>query len=299
MQRPLNPRAWNPLWFISTPDCILCALESRFDELRKLGAPDELYINVGSRIMELSRRGRAVMFIESHNHIRISLNIDDLHSTEKLELERAGKELARELRAVLGDDVINYVKAAAAANSVDIRMRGYEFNTEDLRRGILEEPAWIGLGREDLLGMIQGSKSLGYLVDNSGEFQIDKLLIEKLMNMGIKVSVYAKSTPYEVDVTHNHVRSELGGNVTVKAIPGNYSAFWYRELRNELGGYDLVISKGLDNLETYAEVMPGLDNVIFLFRAKCPIIAKLLNVAHNKPVIMNTKPINKLRKEHK
>lgn len=54
----------------------------------------------------------------------------------------------------------------------------------------------------------------------------------------------------------------------------------------ELVNYDLVISKGLDNLESFMERKPKLSNVIFLFRAKCPLIAELFGVDKNKPVVL-------------
>lgn len=130
---------------------------------------------------------------------------------------------------------------------------------------ILEEPIWLGTDPASLRSRLGNVRSVAYLVDNAGEFQFDLLLIRKLSSMGVDVVVYARSRPYEVDVTYDYVAS-LARNFRVRALPGNYSAFWYGDVVNELAGYDLVISKGLDNLETFMERKPGLDNVLFLFR---------------------------------
>ncbi|GAB6948308.1 DUF89 domain-containing protein [Vulcanisaeta sp. JCM 16161] len=270
-------------WYVSINDCLLCVLESRFSELRRLGVNDvRAFADLGRAVMDLASMGRATVFIESFNYIvRITNNVDP-HADEKLMLEKTASELISKLG--LGDDIVNYVKLAASANSVDIPMRGYSFSVGDFIRNILEEPTWLGTNPEDLRSRLSGAGSIAYLVDNAGEFQFDLLLIRKLSSMGVKVVVYTRSRPYEVDVTYDYVIG-FAGEFDVRALPGNYSAFWYDDVVRELMNYDLVISKGLDNLETFMEKRPKLNNVLFLLRAKCPLIAEMLNVERNKPVV--------------
>ena len=273
----------NP-WYVRIPDCLLCVLESRYSELRGLGVNDvRLFADLGRVVMELAPLGRAAVFIESFNEMVRMINNADPHADEKAMLERVAGELISRLG--LGDDIINYVKLAASANSVDIPMRGYDFNVDGFVRSILEEPTWLGTDPVDLRNRLGRIRSVAYLVDNAGEFQFDLLLIRRLSSMGVNVVVYARSRPYEVDVTYDYAIG-FAGNFRVRALPGNYSAFWYGDVVRELTGYDLVISKGLDNLETFMERKPGLSNVLFLFRAKCPLIARVFNVERGKPVVM-------------
>ncbi|WP_054843798.1 ARMT1-like domain-containing protein [Vulcanisaeta souniana] len=274
-------------WYISISDCLLCVLESRFGELRRLGINDaRSFTDLGRVVMNLAPLGRATVFIESFNHMTRSLNIVEPHGYEKLMLEKTARELINRLS--LSDDIIDYVRLATSANSVDIPMRGgYDFNIDDFMRSILEEPTWLGTDPTDLRNRLTHARNIAYLVDNAGEFQFDLLLTKKLTSMGIKVIVYVKSKPYEVDVTHDYVANKAGStNAETRALPSNYSAFWYDEVVRELMGYDLVISKGLDNLETFMERRPRLSNVLFLFRAKCPLIARVFNVERNRPVVM-------------
>lgn len=119
----------------------------------------------------------------------------DPHGNEKSMLEKVAGELISRLS--LGNDVINYVRLAASANSVDIPMRGYDFSIDDFVRNILEEPTWLGTNPEDLRSRLSHAGSIAYLVDNAGEFQFDLLLIRRLSSMGAKVVVYARSRPYE------------------------------------------------------------------------------------------------------
>ncbi|ADY00870.1 hypothetical protein VMUT_0659 [Vulcanisaeta moutnovskia 768-28] len=270
-------------WYISISDCLLCVLESRFSELRRLGINDaRSFTDLGKIVMELAPLGRATVFTETFNYMARSLNNVDPHADEKLMLERTARELIGRLS--LSDDVIDYVKLAASANSVDIPMRGYDFSVDDFVKNILEEPTWLGTNPIDLRNELNHARKIAYLVDNAGEFQFDLLLIEKLASIGINVVVYARDKPYEVDVTYDYVINKAR-NAEVRELPGNYSAFWYDEVIRELMNYDLVISKGLDNLETFMEKSPILKNVLFLFRAKCPLIARLFSVERNKPVI--------------
>ncbi len=243
-------------WYVSTSDCLLCVLESRFSELKKLGINDAMpFIDLGRTVMNLAPLGRATVFIESFNSMVRMLSNNDPHADEKLMLERVADELISGLR--LGDDVIDYVKLAASANSVDVPMRGgYNFSVKDFVRNILEEPAWLDTDPASLRNRLNHVGSIAYLVDNAGEFQFDLLLIRKLVSMGIKVVVYARSRPYEVDVTYDYIIN-LARNFEARALPGNYSAFWYDYVVRELMNYDLVISKGLDNLETFMEKRPG------------------------------------------
>ena len=270
-------------WYVSVSDCLLCALESRFSELRRLGISDvRVFADLGKVVMDLASLGRAAVFIESFNSMVRMIGNADPHADEKAMLERVASELISKLR--LSDDVLDYVRLAASANSVDIPMRGYDFRVEDLVNRILEEPIWLGTDPASLRSRLSNARSVAYLVDNAGEFQFDLLLIRKLSSMDVNVVVYARSRPYEVDVTYEYVTS-LAGGFRVRALPGNYSAFWYDDVVGELASYDLVISKGLDNLETFMERRPGLSNVLFLFRAKCPLIARLFNVEKDRPII--------------
>ena len=56
-----------------------------------------------------------------------------------------------------------------------------------------------------------------------------------------------------------------------------------------------MIIKGLDNFETYLELRPGLGNALFLLRAKCPLIARLLGVPTNSPVVASRGYVDKIR----
>ncbi len=275
------------MWYIDTPECLLCLLESRYSELRNLRVNDPIiYARLGEYIMRNADRGRVTVFVESHNWIRRELNNNDLHASEKSVLERYVKEAIGSLIMALGDDVIKYVELAAAANSVDIPMRGYRFDMGNFINRLSDEVAWLGITRDELRSTIESARSIGYVVDNAGEFQVDKALLIKLRELGKEVVVYARSEPYEVDVTASYVINETRDlGIKVVGSGSAYTALFNKELWDGMRRHDVLFLKGLDNFETYLELDPPLSNAIMVLRVKCPLIARILNIPINTPII--------------
>ncbi|BDR92912.1 ARMT1-like domain-containing protein [Vulcanisaeta souniana] len=271
--------------YIETPECILCALESRTKEIKKFGIDDiNTYMHITMHISSLIPRGRTPLFIESFDLITKILNNEDPHADEKKNLEDTASLILGKVVSDAGNDIARYFEIAAAANSVDVPMRDYQFDINDFVNKLLEEAAWLNITKEGLAKMLNDIHDVGYVVDNSGEFQIDALLIRKLVDMGLRVTVYARGLPYEVDVTADYVSKVLSDKVKIVSTGNRYPPFYNRGLWQDLRRHDLVISKGVGNFESYLENDLGL-RVIFLFRAKCGPMIKLLKVPKNSPVV--------------
>ncbi|ADY00390.1 hypothetical protein VMUT_0174 [Vulcanisaeta moutnovskia 768-28] len=271
--------------YIETPECILCALESRIQEAKKYGVNDlNTYTHITVHTSSLIPRGRTPLFIESFELITRILNNDDPHADEKKELEDTASLILPRIINDVGNDIVRYLEVAAAANSVDVPMRDYQFDIDDFVNKILEEAVWINTSKDVLRELLSGLRDVGYVVDNSGEFQVDALLIRRLLDMGVRVTVYARGLPYEVDVTADYVSKVLGDRVRVVSTGNRYPVFYNRGLWHDLGAHDLIISKGVGNFEAYLESELKL-RVLFLLRAKCGPMIRLLKVPKNSPVV--------------
>jgi len=277
------------MWYLDPPECFLCALESRYSEMRRFGVRDpEKYIEMMRVISELTPKGRTGLFIGSFDYLTRILG-EDPHLAEKEELENAAHSLVDKIEEALGEDIIKYFEVAAAANSVDVPMRGYDFSIEDLVNKLMEKPQWVGIDQDELVRMIMDAENIGYVVDNSGEFQLDLLLIKKLVNLGIGVTIYARGKPYEVDVTRDYVARSLGDlKVNLVSTGDRYPVFYTRSLHNSLARHSFIVSKGVGNLEAYLEMKLDL-NTVFLLRAKCRPITRLLGVPMGTPVILSSR----------
>ncbi|WP_243681323.1 ARMT1-like domain-containing protein [Vulcanisaeta souniana] len=140
----------------------------------------------------IPRGGRTPLFIESFDLITKILNNEDPHADEKKNLEDTASLILGKVVSDAGNDIARYFEIAAAANSVDVPMRDYQFDINDFVNKLLEEAAWLNITKEGLAKMLNDIHDVGYVVDNSGEFQIDALLIRKLVDMGLRVTVYAR-----------------------------------------------------------------------------------------------------------
>jgi len=61
---------------------------------------------------------------------------------------------------------------------------GYRFGTDDLLARLNDGVHWLGVTRDGLREVIARVSSIGYVVDNAGEFQFDKALIKRLAELG-------------------------------------------------------------------------------------------------------------------
>lgn len=117
-----------------------------------------------------------------------------------------------------------------------------------------------------------------FLGDNAGEIVFDKLLLEALAPQRC---VYAlRRTPVLNDATlaEGHAvgldaYADLVDNGS--DAPGTILEWCSAAFRERFAAADLVIAKGQGNYETLSEC--GRGNVFFLFKAKCPVVARHLN----------------------
>ncbi len=278
--------------FVDPIECVLCAVESRLVELRQFGVQSlDAIGELLSTIASLVTRGRTPLFIESYDKLTGILGKDDPHLEEKRVLEELASSVIYQILKYVNDDLTRLVEIAAAANSVDVPMRDYRFDASMFVDQLLEEPIYVNVSKEEVRRLIENSKSVGYVVDNSGEFQIDMLFIKTLVQKGLKVVVYTRELPYEVDVTYKYVKEALKDvNVEVISTGNRYPAFYVKDLWQFMKQHDVIISKGVGNFEACLESGFKEAPVLFLLRVKCTPFSRFLGVAKGKPVIYLYKP---------
>ncbi|HDH07295.1 MAG TPA: DUF89 family protein, partial [Thermoproteales archaeon] len=131
--------------------------------------------------------------------------------------------------------------------------------------------------------------------DNAGEAVFDKLLVKYIVeDLGKKVTVVAKSCPYQNDVTFSEAL-ELGFDEVAEVLGtgSDYAGLFYgtytREVKNTIRESYLVISKGMANYEALF-YKPLEKTTAFLLKAKCDPVAHTLgtvkgsNIAFLRPL---------------
>lgn len=175
-----------------------------------------------------------------------------------------------------------YVKAAIVGNIIDFGALGVNFDTE---KGIIENMEKdIALNNVSELEIdLKFANTVLYLADNNGEIVFDKLLIEKLKEYDVEVTVALKEKPILNDATvEDAVKIGLDGVANLISTGTDSIGVIYGDVSEEFKEIfdesDLVISKGLGNYEGVTEMELGNKPVFCLLNAKCDPIAKDIGV---------------------
>ena len=180
-------------------------------------------------------------------------------------------------------------KLASSANIIDSHVLAYEFSL-DMLKGELFSPK-IAIDDSEFLDDVT-CHNVVYVLDNIGEATIDRIVISKLASTCNTVNVIVRGSPYEVDVDYEYTVKFFKGMERVKILssgspyPPLYILKLDRSIIEELNSADLILAKGIANVEAYVDsYVKGLTlenvNLIFGFKAKCPNLAETLKVPQN------------------
>lgn len=123
------------------------------------------------------------------------------------------------------------------------------------------------------------AENILYIMDNCGESVFDRLLLEPYAG---KITVAVRGYPVLNDVTRREIKSS--GLDTYRVVDtGDYAAgvcleYCSAEFLDAYRAADLVVAKGMGNFESLEGM--GIRDSAFFFRAKCPVVEKLLGVEH-------------------
>ena len=173
------------------------------------------------------------------------------------------------------DPFATAVRLAIAGNVIDFGCKS-AVSDDDVHQAIedaLNDPLDPD-AVQDLRRAIGKSDDILYLADNAGEIVFDRLLLEEMPTD--RVTVVVKGSPAINDAMRED--AEAAGLTSLVAVmdngsdvPGTIPEECSDAFQARFERCDLIIAKGQGNYET----LNGVDrNVFFLFKAKCPIVAR-------------------------
>ncbi len=236
---------------------------------------------------------RTTAFVEAFNYVARLLGVADPYLREKQEYNAVGRRLHEKFRELLEEknwDLELAFKMAAVANVADSHVLGCSATPRDLERILEEDFMFHSEEVEETLEM-RGGKAL-ILLDNAGEFHVDLLLGEALSRRGFKVLYAVRTRPYEVDVTEPELRGIVNGGSVVLGTGTAYPPLYVKrvnpQLVEELQRADLVVAKGIANLEAFLDCLPSVrvNNLVFVLAAKCQPLARALRVPYKSGVAL-------------
>lgn len=219
---------------------------------------------------------------EVNQHVKQKTGCEDAYLEQKQISNDIALSTIPKVNEILETDnnLETYVKLAIVGNILDFG--AYGINTDF--KGLIEDNLNKGLSINDIEELEESLKrndEVLYLVDNSGEIVFDRLLIEKIIEYGIDVTVAVKSGPIVNDACEREAieagLDELAEITTLGCDSGGIvEEMFSDEFRKFFDESKLIISKGMANYEGLTEMDIAGKDVFALLCTKCNPISKNL-----------------------
>lgn len=187
------------------------------------------------------------------------------------------------------DSLENYVKVSIVGNILDFGVYNVNTDFKKLINDNLNKKLSIN-DIDDFEDALNAHGEVLYLVDNAGEIVFDRLLIEKIREYDVNVTVAVKSGPIVNDACMTEAVDAGIDEVAEIITVGSDSGGIVKEMISDdfkkiFDESDFIISKGMANYEGLTEM--DLENkiVFSLLCSKCNPISRELGVEINSFVL--------------
>lgn len=283
----------------TTLDCIPCLLRQTLEAARLVTQDDEVHEQILREVlrwtaeMELWQSPPAVAQ-RIHRRLREITGITDPYLPAKKRLNSICVDLLPELRnevTASKTPLMTAARIATAGNLIDMAVNGSltEADVQRSMRQALSEP-YFG-DQDGFIEAVDKARSILYLSDNAGEIVFDRLLIEQILPK--KITLVVRGAPVINDATRVDATA-AGLDEIIEVIdngsdaPGTLLDDCSQDFRERFFAADLIISKGQGNFESLSHQQ---GNIFFLFKVKCPMVAKQVNLPVGTQVLANSKMV--------
>lgn len=269
-----------------SPECFPCFLRQADLAARAHGASESARKALEARITDMladAPEGEipARVATRLHETVRHELGTDDpFHGVKEREIGRFGEisSRAESLVAASPDPVAAAVWLSVFGNIMDHGI--IEKESMESEMGRLTAADGARQIPEGLRDRIFRSRTIGILLDNSGEVAFDVPLLARLAGEGKTVWIGVKGGPVIDDLTEAEAR-RIGLSAYGEIVSngnrgvGTDLGLCTKSFRDRMAGSDLILSKGQANFET---LIGRVRHAYFLFRCKCPVVSRALGV---------------------
>ena len=279
-------------------DCIPCLLRQTLEAARIVSNDPAVHEQMVRDVlrwtseMDLSLSPPAVAQ-RIQRRLRQITGVEDPYRTAKARQNRMALELLPALRAEIQAStapIETAARIAIAGNMIDMGAHA-SLNEADVHRSLLQATSAPFYGQMDLfLQAVGEARSILYLADNAGEIAFDRLLIEQLTPKRITLAVRGAPVINDATLADAHA---VGVDEVVEVIdngsdaPGTILDDCSPDFRRRFADADVIIAKGQGNFESLNR-QP--DNIFFLFKVKCPMVASHIMQPTGTQVLVCTNP---------
>lgn len=208
----------------------------------------------------------------------------DPYYNEKIEGNEIALKYIPEVKRILEEDdsLENYVKIAIIGNILDFGAFTLDDDIEAVIKDSLKKDLTIK-DIEEFENSLETNDRVLYLVDNTGEIVFDKLLLEKIRQYDVDITIAVKSQPILNDACMKEALDagldEYGEIVEIGCgTVGYVDSEISDEFREIFNAHNFIISKGMGNYEGLSEIELSDKEVYFLLCSKCNTISRHIGV---------------------
>ncbi|MGN0176584.1 MAG: damage-control phosphatase ARMT1 family protein [Methanobrevibacter sp.] len=215
-----------------------------------------------------------------HNIIKQKTDCRDPYYNEKVEGNEIALKYLPDVKKILTEDdsLENYVKIAIIGNILDFGAFTLDDDIESIIKSSLKKDLAVK-DIEEFENSLKKHDNVLYLVDNTGEIVFDKLLLNKIKEYDLDITIAVKSEPILNDATMVEALDvgldEFGDIVEIGAgTVGYVDSEISDEFREIFDSHEFIISKGMGNYEGLTELDLSTKDIYFLLCVKCNTIAR-------------------------
>lgn len=275
-------------------DCLPCFIRQAIDASQVFSADPPLRERIIREVLSWAAKmdfsqPPAIIGGRIHRRLREITGEDDPYrETKELQNRMALRLLPRlqEEVAAADDPLWTSARLAIAGNLIDLGVNG-KFREEDLLREIHSALAGPFAGPQTAFRReVERAEKILYLADNAGEIVFDGLLLDLLPPSRVTLAVRGMAVLNDATIVEARSAGLTGRFEVIENgsdIPGTLLEECSPAFRKRFAEADLVLAKGQGNFET----LSGRgEKVIFLFKAKCEVIARHAGVPVGTSVIL-------------
>ena len=269
-------------------DCLPCFLRQVLEASRMVTKKTEIQEKIIEEAIKILRdfknyRTPPELAREIHGLVKIYTGDPDPYKEIKKQSIEIAKKFYKPLNEFLNqqeDKLYWGLKIAAIGNVLDYGVYSKINLERNLEKELKKEFALCDL--ENFKEKLKNAKIILILGDNAGETVFDKILIEEFKKYKIfyavrGIPIINDATLEEAYESGLHECAEIiSTGCTLPGIDFKECSKEFSEIFNQA---DIIISKGQGNYESLSDIKK--DNLFFLLKVKCPVIASHIGIDVN------------------
>ena len=276
------------------PDCVPCLLKRSLFEARLVDSQKE------SKVMEESLSileeeydddvVSAEVATKVHGKVYEILENDDPYKEIKEKSNKTAEKLLPKAEKIADESFKKSVLVSIAGNVMDFGYRddikSPDYLMEEFQAIIDEGLAHDDTGKIETI--LKNKREIIFFTDNVGEIVFDKILLEKLKDYDIDLTVVVKGEPILTDATmEDAVKYGIDKIADDMETTEGYAVgvdfdLISENLKEKLEKADLIIAKGMANWESFSETEHR--PIAFLTRSKCKPVSNTMGVPYEKNI---------------